>query len=39
MKLLERVRDVAMRRHLATATIECYQAWIRDFLLFARVGT
>ena len=38
MKLLARVRDVAMRRHLAGATIECYQAWIADFLRFCRGG-
>ncbi len=37
MNLLERVRDVATRRHLASATIECYQVWIRDFLRFCRV--
>jgi integron integrase len=36
MKLLERVRDVAVRRHLAPATIECYQSWILDFLRFSR---
>ena len=36
MKLLARLRDVAVRRHLATATIECYQAWVADFLRFSR---
>jgi integron integrase len=38
MNLLARVRDVAMRRHLATSTIDCYQAWIGDFLRFCRVN-
>jgi integrase len=36
MKLLERVRDVAVRRHLARSTIECYQSWIVQFLCFSR---
>jgi integron integrase len=34
MKLLERVRDVGLRRHLSPLTIECYQRWVREFLLF-----
>jgi integron integrase len=38
MRLLERVRDVAMRRHLAPTTIQCYQLWIAEFLKFSRVG-
>src|SRR5437588_12979114 len=37
MKLMDRVRDVAVRRHLAAATIECYGAWIDEFLRFSRV--
>jgi integron integrase len=36
MKLLHRVRDVACRRRLARSTIDCYQAWITDFLRFSR---
>jgi integron integrase len=36
MKLLERVRDVGLRRHLAKVTIECYQMWIEQFLRFCR---
>ena len=36
MKLLERVRDVALRPHLARSTIQCYQLWIADFLRFSR---
>src|SRR5262245_41723806 len=38
MRLLERVYEVGKRRHLAASTIECYQAWIRDFLRFHRDG-
>src|SRR5438874_2901239 len=37
MKLLERVRDVGIRRRLANVTIECYQMWIEQFLRFSRV--
>src|SRR5690348_15614086 len=37
MKLLERVMEVAMRRHMAKVTIECYQMWIGQFLRFSRV--
>jgi integron integrase len=37
MKLLERVRQVGIRRHLSGLTIECYQRWIREFLQFCRV--
>ncbi|HEY7087698.1 MAG TPA: integron integrase [Tepidisphaeraceae bacterium] len=37
MKLLDRVRDVGMRRHLARSTIACYQSWIGEFLRFSRV--
>jgi integron integrase len=38
MKLLDRIRDVASRRRLAASTIQCYQAWITDFLRFSREG-
>src|SRR2546423_646535 len=37
MRLLQRVADVAMRRHLARVTIECYQMWIEQFLRFSRI--
>jgi integron integrase len=37
--LLERLRDVALRRHLAPATIDCYQAWVGDFIRFSREAT
>ena len=37
MKLLDRVRDVGLRRHLARVTIECYQMWIEQFLRFCRL--
>lgn len=36
MRVLERVVDVGMRRRLASATIDCYRHWIRQFLLFSR---
>ena len=36
MRLLQRVRDVALRRHLARSTIECYSRWIEQFLRFHR---
>src|SRR5688572_10121749 len=38
MKLLDQVRDVAARRHLAQATIECYLMWIVHFLRFCKHG-
>lgn len=38
MNLLMRVREVALRRHLARSTIHCYQSWIGDFLRFSRQG-
>jgi integron integrase len=38
MKVLDRIRDVGMRRHLAAATIKCYQGWIANFLRFCRLG-
>lgn len=38
MKLIERIRAVGLRRHLAETTIRCYQAWVRDFLRFHRQG-
>src|SRR5579871_6761072 len=34
MKLLERVCDVGLRRHLSPLTIDCYQRWIRHFLVY-----
>ena len=34
MKLLDRVRDVGLRRHLSPRTIECYQRWAHSFLLY-----
>jgi hypothetical protein len=34
MKLLDRVRDVCLRRHYSPLTIECYQRWVREFLVF-----
>src|SRR5687768_495645 len=37
MKLLDRVRDVGLRRHLARSTIGCYQSWIGEFLRFSKV--
>jgi integron integrase len=37
MKLLDRVRDAGLRRHLAQSTIACYQSWIGEFLRFSRV--
>jgi site-specific recombinase XerD len=36
MKVLDRLRDVALRRHLAAATIDCYRHWVADFLRFAK---
>ena len=36
MNLLGRVCDVALRRHMARSTIECYQSWIAEFLRFCR---
>ena len=38
MKLLDRVRDVGLRRRLAASTIACYQSWINEFLRFSRSG-
>jgi integron integrase len=38
LKLLQRVHDVGVRRHLARVTIQCYQMWIADFLRFARTA-
>jgi integron integrase len=38
MKLLERVKDVGLRLHLAGNTIDCYSRWIREFLAFHRDG-
>ncbi|MGH7213379.1 MAG: integron integrase [Tepidisphaeraceae bacterium] len=38
MKILQRVADVGLRRHLAKSTIEHYQRWIADFLRFSRVN-
>ena len=36
MRLLDRVRDVGMRRHLSPRTIGCYQAWVARFLRYCR---
>src|ERR1043165_3870397 len=36
MKLLQRVHDVAVRRHLANVTTECYEMWIKQFLRYCR---
>ena len=38
MKVLQRVADVGVRRHLARSTIERYRQWVADFLRFSRVG-
>jgi len=38
MKILQRVADVGLRRHLARSTVEHYQNWITDFLRFSRVN-
>jgi hypothetical protein len=38
MKLLDRVRDVGLRRRLARSTIACYQSWISEYLRFSRVA-
>lgn len=37
MKLMERMRQVGLRRHLSPLTIECYQRWGREFLRFCKV--
>jgi hypothetical protein len=34
MKLLDRVAETAARRHMSPLTVECYQRWIREFLLY-----
>jgi hypothetical protein len=34
MKLLERIHAVGMRRHLSPLTIECYQRWVKTFLVY-----
>jgi integron integrase len=36
MTLLERVRAVALVKHLAQSTIVCYQSWIAQYLRFSR---
>jgi site-specific recombinase XerD len=36
MKLLDRLSDVAVRRHLSASTVACYRGWILDFLSFCR---
>ena len=38
MKLLQRRRDVGLRRRLSDSTIGCYQSWVRQFLSFCREG-
>ena len=35
MKILDRIADVGLRRHLARSTIACYQGWVADFLRFS----
>ena len=37
MKLLERMGELAARRHLAANTVECFPHWVREFLAFCRV--
>ena len=32
MKLLDRFRGVCAQRHFSPRTVECYEAWIRQFL-------
>lgn len=39
MTLLQRIRDVGMRRRLARSTISRYQDWIIQFLRFSRSGS
>jgi integron integrase len=36
MKLLDELRAASARKHLAPRTIECYEAWVRNYLRFAR---
>ena len=36
MWVLDRLRDVRMRRRLAPATIACYRGWVRRFLIYSR---
>src|SRR6476619_6291095 len=38
MSLLQRIRDVGLRRRLSDSTIACYQSWVRQFLCFCRDG-
>ena len=38
MKLLERVKEVAVRRRFARSTMNCYSDWIVKFLRFSRDG-
>ena len=38
MKLLERLAIVAKRRRLSPLTVECYQRWVREFLVFHKRG-
>jgi integron integrase len=37
MKVLDRIADVGMVRHLVRSTIACYQSWVAEFLRFSRV--
>jgi site-specific recombinase XerD len=39
MALLQRIRDVGLRRRLSNSTIACYQSWCRQFLCFCRDGS
>jgi len=36
--LLQRLGDVAARRHLARSTLQCYRSWVGEFLRFSRLG-
>src|SRR5688572_7499200 len=36
MKLLDELRAACARRHLAPRTLECYEAWVEQYLRFAR---
>ena len=39
MKVLEKMRVVALRRRLSPRTIDCYCAWVDRFLRFSRAGS
>jgi integron integrase len=38
MKLMDRMKEVALRRRLSVLTIQCYQRWVCEFLRFCRVN-